>query len=54
MKVINILKDGTVVEDMRKITVPKEIVGNVANIAQIKTIKEKSQNGNKNQTRAVS
>lgn len=54
MKVINILKDGTVVEDMCKTTVPKEIVGNVANIARRKTIKENVQNDNKNQTRAVS
>lgn len=54
MKVINIRKDGTVVEDISKVIVPKEIVESVANIAKRKPTKEKIQNGNKNQTRAVS
>jgi hypothetical protein len=33
MAVINILKDGTVVDDMSKVVVPKEIVEAVARIA---------------------
>lgn len=53
MTVVNILKDGTVVKDLSTITVPKEIVENVMNIAKRKTIKENSQNGNKNTPRAV-
>lgn len=53
MKVTNILKDGTVVKNMATITVPKEIVENVVNIAQRKPIKEKNQNGNKNTSRAI-
>lgn len=32
MAVINILKDGTIVDDMSKVTVPKEIVKSVAEI----------------------
>lgn len=34
MAVINILKDGTVVEDMSKVYVPKEIVERVVAIAK--------------------
>jgi hypothetical protein len=34
MAVINILKDGTIVDDMSKITVPKEIVENVARVIE--------------------
>ena len=36
MAVININKNGTVIEDMSKVTVPKEIVEAVANITQKK------------------
>lgn len=32
MTVINILKDGTIVDDMSKVTVPKEIVENMIRI----------------------
>lgn len=39
MAVINILKDGTVVDDLSKVTVPKEIVENL-----IKIIKSKEKN----------
>lgn len=34
MAVKNILKDGTVVDDMSKVTVPKEVVKRVAAIAK--------------------
>lgn len=34
MATINILKDGTVVDDMSKVEVPKEIVEAVARIAK--------------------
>lgn len=32
MTIINILKDGTVVDDMSQVTVPKEIIKNVYGI----------------------
>ena len=32
VKVVNILKDGTIVEDMSTVTVPREIVKRVAEI----------------------
>lgn len=34
MKVVNILKDGTIVDDMSKVVVPKEVVNTVADIAK--------------------
>ena len=34
MAVINILKDGTVVDDMSKVTVPKETMKKLAEIAR--------------------
>lgn len=34
MAVINIRKDGTVIEDMSKVTVPEEIVKNIAKICE--------------------
>lgn len=34
MTVINILKDGTVVDDMSTVTVPKEIVEKIYNIVK--------------------
>ena len=34
MAVINILKDGTVVDDMSKVTVPKETVQAIARIVE--------------------
>lgn len=34
MAVVNILKDGTVVEDMSKVTVPNEIMRNIHTIYQ--------------------
>lgn len=36
MAVINILKNGTVIDDMSKVTVPKEIMQNIAAIAERK------------------
>ena len=41
MAVINILKNGTVVDDMSKVTVPKEVVEKLAAIAQRKERNEK-------------
>lgn len=43
MAVKNILKDGTVVEDMSKVNVPKEIVLNVYKISQMKSAKKKGE-----------
>lgn len=34
MTVINILKDGTIVDDMSTVTVPKEIVEKIYNIVK--------------------
>lgn len=34
MTVINILKDGTIVDDMSTVTVPKEIVERIYNIVK--------------------
>lgn len=34
MAVKNVLKDGTVVDDMSKVTVPKEVVKRIATIAK--------------------
>lgn len=34
MTIINILKDGTVVDDMSTVTVPKEIVEKIYNIVK--------------------
>lgn len=34
MAVINILKNGTVVDDMSNVTVPKEVVQRIAEIAR--------------------
>lgn len=34
MTVINILKDGTVVDDMSTVTVPKEVVEKIYNIVK--------------------
>ena len=34
MAVINIRKDGTVIEDMSKVTVPEEIVKNIVKICE--------------------
>ena len=45
MAVKNILKDGTVVEDMSKVTVPKEVIQKVAAIAKARKEKEVKQNG---------
>ncbi len=39
--VINILKDGTIVDDMSKVTVPNEIVHAVARIVERKANDEK-------------
>ena len=41
MAVININKNGTVIEDMSKVTVPKEIVEAVVNITQKKNGRRK-------------
>lgn len=41
VKVINILKDGTVVEDMSKVTVPADIVEAVADIWKGSTTQKK-------------
>lgn len=41
MATINILKDGTIVDDMSKVTVPNEIVHAVARIAERKATDEK-------------
>ena len=41
MAVINILKNGTVVDDMSKVTVPKEVVEKLAAITQRKERNEK-------------
>lgn len=41
-KVINILKDGTICEDMNKVTVPKEVIERVADLTERK--KEYGQN----------
>lgn len=43
MAVINILKDGTIVDDMSKVTVPKEIC---EQIYKISARKEVNNNGN--------
>lgn len=42
MAVININKNGTVIEDMSKVTVPKEITEAVANIAKQKKRKKRA------------
>lgn len=34
MKVVNILKDGTIAKDMTKVVVPNKIVNTVADIAK--------------------
>lgn len=39
MVIINILKDGTVVDDLSKVHIPEEILKNVANIG--KEVREK-------------
>ena len=36
MAVVNILKNGTVVEDMSTVTVPREVVQNILKICQSK------------------
>lgn len=36
MAVINILKDGTIVDDMSKVTVPKEVIENIVKIIEQK------------------
>ena len=41
MAVINIRKDGTVVDDMSKVTVPKEVVQRIVAIANRKEKHEK-------------
>lgn len=41
MAIRNILKDGTVIEDMSKVTVPEEVVKNI-----IKICEGRKQNGN--------
>lgn len=54
MKIINFRKDGSVIEDLRKVTVPKKIVENVRDIAERKTkIRRNGQNGNTDTSRAV-
>ena len=44
MAVKNILKDGTVVDDMSKVTVPKEVVKAIAEIAKERKKKEGEKN----------
>ena len=41
MAIINILKDGTVVDDMSKVTLPKEVTERVVEILQRKENHEK-------------
>lgn len=41
MAVINILKDGTIVDDMSKITVPKEVIENIVKIIEQKERRKK-------------
>lgn len=55
MKVVNILKDGTVVSDMSTVTVPKNVVRDVREIAnrKVEIIRRKNGNGNNNTSRTV-
>ena len=47
MAVINIMKDGTVIDDMSKVTVPKEVLQKLASLKEAQTrMKEK---GKKNE-----
>lgn len=48
MAVINKLKDGTVVDDMSKVTVPKEMIQRLALIAKEKKKGEKEDGKNHN------
>ncbi len=41
MAVINILKDGTIVDDMSKVTVPKEVIENIVKIIEQKERRKK-------------
>lgn len=36
MKIVNIAKNGTVIKDLSKVTVPKKIVVNIAEIVKTK------------------
>lgn len=47
MAVINIMKNGTVVDDMSKVTVPREIVQKLASLKEAR-MKEKEKKGNGN------
>lgn len=53
MKIINVRKDGSIVEDLKKVIVPKNIVANVSDIAKRKTEIRRKANGNGNKTRIV-
>lgn len=44
MAIINILKDGTVVDDMSKVTVPKEVTERLAAIVSRKGEKNEKKN----------
>lgn len=47
MAVINIMKNGTVVDDMSKVTVPREVVKKLASLKEAR-MKEKEKKGNGN------
>ena len=52
MRVVNILKDGTIVKDMSTVVVPKEIVESVHDISKRKN-EEKIANENKHKTGTI-
>lgn len=53
MKIVNIRKDGSVIEDFKTIFVPKEIMITIRDISERKTdVGSRIQNGNQNTSRA--
>ena len=46
MAVINILKDGTVVDDMSKVTVPKEVIERLASVVEARKKEKHERNTN--------
>lgn len=53
MRIIHVLKDGTVIDDISTIIVPNDIVESFNNIAKQKVERERNNNGNRNKTRNI-